>query len=111
MRQRKSCGSSSGVGTLKLVTVAALRVDAAEDVLDRAVLSAAVHRLENDQHCVLPLGVEQFLKLVELLEVLRRRRRGGILVFERSGVVGATLRKLELAAGLDEVWGVDHLFR
>jgi hypothetical protein len=77
-------------------------------VLDRPVLPAGVHRLEDDQDGVLPFGVELLLELVELLQILDDRRLGFLLVLEGSGLVGRSLAKFEPAARFDEVGRVDH---
>ena len=42
----------------------ALRIDSLEDASDCPVLAAGVESLEDDQHLVLVLGVEQFLELL-----------------------------------------------
>ena len=49
--------------------LAALRVDALEHRLDRAVLACRVHALENQQQRPLVLGIELFLKIVQPLAV------------------------------------------
>jgi hypothetical protein len=43
---------------LERVHLAALRIDPRHHVLDRAVLAGGVHRLEDQQHAPLVLGVE-----------------------------------------------------
>ena len=35
----------------------ALRIDAVEDVMDRAIFSGRIHRLQHDQHLMLVLGI------------------------------------------------------
>src|SRR5215217_2609421 len=50
-------------GGLERGNTAALRVDAFEDVLDRAVLPAGVHRLQDNQESLPVLGVEPLLQL------------------------------------------------
>ena len=45
--------------------LAALRVDAGHDVFDRAVLAGGVHRLEDQQHGPLVLGVELVLQFAQ----------------------------------------------
>ena len=52
---------------LEAVDLAALRIHARHDVLDRAVLAGGVHRLEDDQHRIAVVGVEQFLRVAEIL--------------------------------------------
>ena len=48
--------------------VTALRVQAAHDVLDRAVLSSGVHRLQNNQESIVVLGVEAVLHVGQLVD-------------------------------------------
>ena len=55
---------------LEAEDLAALRIDAGHDVLDRAVLAGRVHRLEDDQDGVSVVGVEQVLGLGEFRQVL-----------------------------------------
>ncbi len=50
---------------LERVDLAALRVDAGHDVLDRAVLAGGVHRLEDQQHRPAILRVEHRLHLAQ----------------------------------------------
>ena len=57
---------------LEGVDLAALRVDAGHDVLDRAVLAGRVHRLEDQQHRPAVLRVEHVLQLGERLDARRR---------------------------------------
>src|SRR5215472_6423442 len=49
--------------------LAALRIDAAEDVLDRAVLAGRIHGLENQQQRPAVLGVKSLLEVAEPLAV------------------------------------------
>ena len=58
---------------LERVDLAALRVDAGHDVLDRAVLAGRVHRLEDGQHRPAVLRVEHVLQLGERLDAHRQR--------------------------------------
>ena len=50
-----------GARVFEAKNLAALRVDAGQDVLDGAILAGGVHRLKNQQNGVLVLGVEQTL--------------------------------------------------
>src|SRR5262249_39069132 len=97
-----------GRGALKAGDDAPLRIDAGEDFLDRAVLTAAVHRLEDDEERVAGLGVKLVLKLPELLEVLLSLSVGGFPVGEFAGVVRRMVVDLEFLSGFDEVRGFDH---
>ncbi len=54
-------------GLLERGDLAALRIDARHDVLDRAVLAGCVHGLENEQQRPAILGVEDVLLLREPL--------------------------------------------
>ena len=103
MRQRKSWASSSGVGTLKDVTKHALRVDAAEDVLDGAVLAAGVHRLEDDEQRLGGLRVQPLLEVGELAGQLRQLRGRFLLVAGRAvGGPRVAVGEGEVLAGADE---------
>ena len=62
----------------------ALRVHAAEDVLDRAVLAAGVHRLEDDEQRLLGLRVQPLLEAGELAGQLRQLRGRLLLVAGRA---------------------------
>ena len=61
-RHRKSWASSAGTGALKRRHRRPLRVEAAHDVLDDAVLAGGVHGLEHEQQRPALLGVEEFLQ-------------------------------------------------
>ena len=69
LRHMKSWSSSLVDGCLNARDLAALRVDALEHRLDRAVLACRVHALENQQQRPLVLGIELFLKIVQPLAV------------------------------------------
>jgi hypothetical protein len=49
--------------------LAALRIDAGHDVLDRAVLACGVHRLKNQQQRMAVVGVEQTLPRAQFPDV------------------------------------------
>jgi len=71
---------------------AALRVHAGHDMLDRAVLSARVHALKNDQQGARAVSIQPFLQLIELGNVLGRSGFGfglpGLALFVGTGIVG-----------------------
>ena len=48
----------------------ALRIEVANDVRDRAVFAAGVHRLEHDQQRSFAFGVEALVQLEQLIAVL-----------------------------------------
>ena len=56
-------------GMLEAEHLAALRIDAGHDVLDRAVLARGVHRLKNQQQRITIVRVEQILVLAHFLDV------------------------------------------
>ena len=58
-----------GAGMLEAEHLAALRIDAGHDVLDRAVLARRVHRLKNQQQRIAVVRVEQILPLAQVLDV------------------------------------------
>jgi hypothetical protein len=53
---------------LEAEDLAALRIDAGHDVLDRAVLARRVHRLKNQQQRVAVVGVKQPLPPAHFLD-------------------------------------------
>src|SRR5947209_17208692 len=54
---------------LERIDLAALRIDALENALDRAVLAGRIHALEDQQHRPAVLGEELFLEIVQPLAV------------------------------------------
>ncbi len=72
--------------------VAALRIDAGEDVADGAVLAGGVHALEDYQDRFLLAGVEDFLEFVEGVAVFGEDECGGVLGLVGTGVDGGELR-------------------
>ena len=66
---------------------AALRIHRTQNVVDRSVLSAAVHGLQADQERAPTIGVEQLLKLPQLLlvmlDLVRRFLVAIVVIFER----------------------------
>ena len=50
---------------LERMDVAALRIEARRHVLDDAILAGGIHRLKNNQHGPLVLGIEPFLQAGE----------------------------------------------
>ena len=118
-RQRKSWSSSSAEGCLKLIDLAALRVDARHDVLDRAVLAGGVHRLEDDQDGVAVVGVEAVpgprpararLSSEDLGRPLLDRLLAERLQPLRLRPAGVSVRQAGPLPGLDPE-SVDHLAR
>jgi uncharacterized membrane protein len=97
-----------GAGGFEAGDRAALRVYAAEDVPDRAVLSAGVNGLQNDEQRALGFGVEHFLKIRQLLQIFRRSFFCIVAIVEVAFVIGVDLGELELLAGGDEIGRVDH---
>src|SRR5262245_45090585 len=79
---------------LERVDLTALRVDAGQDVLDRAVLARRIHGLKDEQHRPAVLGVEHVLQLGERLDARGERFLGARLV------LGAESQRL---AGIDAV--------
>ena len=59
---------------LERMHFAALRVDPGHHVLDRAVLAAGIHRLEDREHRPAVIGVEHFLQVGEALDVIGEHR-------------------------------------
>jgi hypothetical protein len=69
-----------------------LRIERAEDVVDRAVLAPGVHRLEDDQQGALLFGVEEGLERGELAAIELRLLFGGVL-----GLVVGLERRIDVA--------------
>src|SRR5438093_1084948 len=88
---------------LERVDLAALRVHAGHHVLDRAVLSRGVHRLEDEQQRPPVVRVEALLQLPEPLDALRLPllRVRLFLGLEAGGVGGIAVLEPELLVGLD----------
>src|SRR5262249_4823589 len=66
--------------------LAALRIHAGHDVLDRPVLAGCIHRLQHNQEAIAIVGVEQLLRLGEILQVLLQAPAGplpDVLLTER----------------------------
>ena len=59
-----------GAGMFEAVDLAALGIDARHDVLNGAVFSGSIHRLENEEEGVFVVGVEEFLKIAEFVDVI-----------------------------------------
>jgi hypothetical protein len=81
---------------------AALGVEAAHHVADRAVLAAGVHGLQDDQERAPVFGIEQVLQLLQPLDVLREEIVGGVLARDAGRVVGIDAGQPDLRSGLDE---------
>ncbi len=84
---------------LERMDVAALRVDALEYALDRAVLARGVHALEDQQQRPAVLGVQLFLKIVQPLPVGLENLAGLVLV-ETALLVGLVRLQMELAGSV-----------
>ena len=55
---------------------------------DHVVLPGAVHALEDQQHRVAPVRVQQLLQLGQPRDALRQVRERGLLAVEMPGLVG-----------------------
>ena len=96
-----------GGGDFEGRDVAALGIDAGEDVADDAVFAGGVHALEDDENGFCLGGVEEFLEVGELRAVLGGDAFGGDLVVESVVVVGGELGELDLGVGSDEIGRLD----
>src|SRR5215467_1190856 len=83
--------------------VAALGVNAGEDVADGAVLTGGVHALEDDEKGFGLAGVEDVLKFGELVAVFDQDGFGGLFGLEVAGVGGGYLGEPNLGVRLDEI--------
>ena len=77
------------------------RVEAAERVLDGAVLARGVHALQHDEQCAPVLGHQHRGELRHALEALRRLRARRLLVAEAELGVGRVVVEVDLGAWLD----------
>ena len=86
-----------------------LRIEGGEDMIDRAVLAGGIEGLQDDEHGMPLFGIEQRLKLAELLLVVGDRVGGllGILVVALEP--GVDPAKADLSSGFDgELLAVIH---
>ena len=73
---------------LERMHLAALRIDAAHDVLDDAVLAGGVHRLQHDQHRPAVFGVKPLLQFGEPLDALGQHGLGIFFVDGQPAALG-----------------------
>ena len=91
-------------GGLEAGDVAALGVDAVEDMLDGAVLAGGIHRLEDAEHPPAVLGIELVLQGREALGAFDQQGGAGVLVeVEAGGIAGVMVLQVEALAGVDPV--------
>ncbi len=94
--------------------LAALRIDAAHDVLDGAVLAGRVHRLKDEQDRMGVRRVEFILSRGQGVNVLRQLLLGELLAFRLGDLLVAGPRRIvvletELLAGRN-AHGVENVF-
>jgi hypothetical protein len=90
--------------------LAALRIDARHDVLDRAVLAGCVHRLENEQQRPGVLGVEHALLFREPLgPTLEEFGRLALVELQAAGIARVEILQSETLA-LGDPERIDVLF-
>ena len=90
------------MGALKLVDLAALGIDPAHDVLDRAVLAGRVQRLEDDQQGACVFGVQLLLVVGQELHAFLQEGHGVFGLLIAGGFAGVeVLLEVDLAAGRD----------
>ena len=99
---QKIVGELGGGWLLEADDARALRIKRGENVLDCAVLSAGVERLQDDQDRVLVLGVEQDLLMEELLQKDLDFRLCVVMRRSVAGVGGVTLAKVGFLPRLDD---------
>ena len=113
LRQRKSCSSSSMLGCLKRVHLAARRIDSGHNVANHSVLPRRIHALKYQQQGIPVGGVVKLLERTELRHVLLHEslkvRLGLVAGLHRGG----PLREFYLVPGLHpEIFGSDfHRFQ
>ena len=79
----------------------ALRVERAEDMIDRPVLADGVERLKDDEDRMLVLGIEELLLTGELVAKMFGLNLGVRLSLVFAYVGRVELAQLQFAAGLD----------
>ena len=94
-------------GNFELGDVAALGIDAGEDVADGAVLAGGVHALEDDEEGLGLAGVEDVLKVGELIAVFDQDGFGGLFGLEVAGIGGRYFGEPNLGVWLDEIGRLD----
>ena len=88
---------------LERVDLESDRVRAGEHRADRAVLAGRIHRLEDQQHRVPVVGVEQLLQLVDPLHAGGELRPRFVLVGRAARRLGAGVLEREAAVECSEV--------
>jgi len=89
------------------VHLAALRINTAHDVLDRAVFPGYITRLQNEKQGTLVVGVESFLCVREFLDALLQELLGSFFErclaqighFKPAGPGSLLRRQIEISAG------------
>jgi hypothetical protein len=93
---------------LEAVDVAALRVDAREEMADRAILSGGVHALENEEHRIAVGRIEEVLQRSQLLDVFCEKVLALLVrLVERSYVGWPLLEADVLSFRNAEIFGID----
>jgi hypothetical protein len=98
-------------GGLERGNPAALGVDSLEDVLDRAVLPAGVHRLQDDQTSLPVLGVQTLLQVPDALALRLEVAADVLFCAVMLRLARVHVREPKLRAGLDPVARVVRLRR
>jgi hypothetical protein len=89
-------------GDLEGGDVAALGVDAGEDVADGSVFTRGVHALQDDEQGFGLTGVEDILKLIEPVAMLDQDRLGRLFGFEVACIGGRYFGKPDFGVRLNE---------
>jgi hypothetical protein len=90
-------------GDLEGGDVAALRVDAGEDVADGAVLAGCIHALQDDEERFGLAGVEDVLQVGKLGALRGQNRFGSFIGLEVGGIGGRYPGEPYLGMRLDEI--------
>src|SRR5207245_6467001 len=88
---------------LERYDAAALRVDAAHHVFDRAVLARRVHRLKDQQDAPAILRVQLVLQLAQSFDAALQEFRGFLLGLNAAAVGGVVVAQAETSVGRDAV--------
>src|SRR5579871_37205 len=101
-------------GCLERKNLAALRIDTAHYVFDRAVLAGRIHRLKNEEHRPPILGIKLVLEFCHARDAVGEGLLGMILRMPMAGIGRIEVLELEMlsvinAEGIGEFLGL-HSF-
>jgi hypothetical protein len=93
-------------GHFKGGDIAALGIDAGEDVADGAVFACGIHALKNDEQGFCLACVEDILKVSEFFAMFNQDGFGGLFGFKVASVGGRYFGEPNIGVRLDEIRGL-----